>query len=165
MTRLFVAVWPPDVVLDALGDVERPRDQGVRWLPRKNLHVTLRFLGDADVDEVTDALSGATWRGTTVHVGPAIDVLGDHSLILPVEGVDELAATAAQATGGLGTHASRRRFQGHLTVARLSRPARPTRALGLRFAATFDADEVALVESTLTPEGARYDTLATWPAH
>ncbi len=163
MARLFVAVWPTDDVLDALADVERPRDQGVRWVPRENLHVTLRFLGDADEDEVADALAHTTWRGATARIGPAIDALSDRSLVLPVGGVDDLATTAARATDGLGSHRSRR-FRGHLTVARLARRARPQRALGLRFAATFDVVEVALVASTLTPDGARYDTLATWPA-
>lgn len=164
MTRLFVAVWPTDAVLDVLADLERPHDQGVRWIPRENLHVTLRFLGDADEADVAGALGRATWRATTARLGPAIDVLGDHSLVLPVSGVDELAATAARATEGLGTHRSRRPFHGHLTVARLARRARPHRAVGLRCGATFDVDEVALVASTLTPDGARYETLATWPA-
>jgi RNA 2',3'-cyclic 3'-phosphodiesterase len=56
MTRLFVAIWPPDDVLERLADVERPKDQGVKWVPPENLHITLRFLGDADVDEVTARL-------------------------------------------------------------------------------------------------------------
>ena len=56
MTRLFVAVWPPDHVIELLDDVERPRDPGVKWVPVENLHITLRFLGDADVDEVADHL-------------------------------------------------------------------------------------------------------------
>ena len=39
-------------LVDRLADIERPRDQGVKWVPQQNLHVTLRFLGDADVDDV-----------------------------------------------------------------------------------------------------------------
>ena len=35
--------------------------------------------------------------------------------------------------------------------------------LGARFDATFDVDEIALVHSRLHPDGARYDTLETWP--
>jgi 2'-5' RNA ligase len=84
--------------------------------------------------------------------------------VVPVRGVDELAASVAAATKGLGSHRERRHFHGHITLARLSRRARPARALGLRFDATFDVDEIALVASTLTPDGARYDTIATWPA-
>ena len=91
MTRLFVAIWPPDDVLDALADIERPKDQGVKWVPRENLHITLRFLGDADVDEVIARLADVNLPAATAVVGPAFDLLGERSLISPVAGIDELA--------------------------------------------------------------------------
>ncbi len=37
------------------------------------------------------------------------------------------------------------------------------RALGELVDVSWTPDEVALVESTLHPDGARYDTLETWP--
>ena len=163
MTRLFVAIWPSDDVLAALEDLERPKDQGVKWTPTENLHITLRFLGDADIDEVADRLSDVTLPRVTARVGPAHDVFAERSLILPVAGVDELAATVARATRGLGTERERPRFQGHITLARLARNARPDRSVGSRFAAEFEVDEVALVASTLAPSGAQYDTVGIWP--
>lgn len=163
MTRLFVAIWPPDDVLDRLADVERPKDQGVRWVPQENLHITLRFLGDADEHEVSARLDDVVLPAATAVVGPAFDLLGERSLISPVAGVDELAAVVQHAVRGLGTEPERRRFQGHITVARLARRARPFRSAGRRFEATFDVTEVALVASTLTESGAVYDTVATWP--
>lgn len=169
MTRLFVAVWPPDDVLDDLADVERPRDQGVKWVPRENLHLTLRFLGDADVDEVIEridrAVADTPLPATTVRIGPAFDLLGERSLIVPAAGLDDLAAATHRALRGLGNERERPRFVGHLTVARLARRARPQRAAGLRFEAAFDIDEIALVASTLRETGAQYETLATWPTH
>ncbi len=165
MTRLFVALWPPDDVLDRLADVERPKDQGVKWVPQENLHITLRFLGDADVDEVIDRLDHVLLPAATAVVGPAFDLLGERSLISPVTGVDDLAAVVLQALRGLGTERERKRFQGHITVARLARNARPRRSAGSRFDATFDVTEVALVESTLRDTGAVYETIATWPTH
>lgn len=163
MSRLFLAIWPPDEVLDRLADMERPKDQGVKWVPQENLHVTLRFLGDADEAEVVDRLDEVLLPAATAVVGPAFDLLGERSLITPVTGVDELAAVVQQAVRGLGTEPERRRFQGHITVARLARNARPRRSAGRRFDATFDVTEVALVESTLRDTGAVYDTVATWP--
>jgi 2'-5' RNA ligase len=162
MTRLFVAVWPPDGVLDRLNDLERPRDQGVRWLPTANLHVTLRFLGDADIDDVVDALDPVLLPAATATVGPAIDVFAERSLVLPVNGVDDLASVVHSATHDLGTERERRRFVGHLTVARLARGARPARSAGCLFQASFEVTEVALVASTLTDTGAVYETVATW---
>ncbi len=163
MARLFVAIWPPDDVLDRLADVERPKDQGVKWVPQENLHVTLRFLGDADEDEVAARLDQTLLPAAMAVIGPAFDLLGERSLISPVAGVDELAEVVHTALRGLGTEPERRRFQGHITVARLARHARPQRSAGRRFDAMFDVTEVALVASTLRDSGAVYDTVATWP--
>jgi 2'-5' RNA ligase len=163
MTRLFVALWPPEDVVELLDDVERPRDQGVKWVPIENLHITLRFLGDADVAEVSDRLDHVLLPAATAVLGPAFDLLGERSLITPVSGVDDLAAVVQQAVRGLGTQRERKRFQGHITVARLARHAKPVRSAGRPFEASFEVTEVALVASTLTDTGAVYETVATWP--
>ena len=163
MSRLFVAIWPPDDVLERFADIERPKDPGVKWVPQENLHITLRFLGDADVDDVSDRLDQTLLPSATAVLGPAFDLLGERSLITPVAGVDELAAVVQQAVRGLGTERERKRFQGHVTVARLARHARPSRSAGRTFDASFDVEEVALVESTLRDTGAVYETVGTWP--
>lgn len=163
MTRLFVAVWLPEEVLERFAEVERPRDPGVTWVPQENLHVTLRFLGDADVDEVVARLDEVDLPAATADVGPAFDLLGERALVSPVAGVDDLAETVRRALRGVGTERDRRSFHGHITVARLGRRARPGRSAGRRFEARFPVTEVALVESTLRESGAVYDTVATWP--
>lgn len=165
MARLFVAIWPPDDVLDRLADIERPKDQGVKWVPQENLHVTLRFLGEADETEVASRLDETLLPAATAVVGPAFDVLGERSLISPVAGVDELAQVVRQALRGVGTEPERTRFQGHLTLARLARNARPRRSAGRLFVASFEVHEIALVASTLHDTGAVYDTVATWKTH
>ncbi len=161
MARLFVAIWPPDEVLDALGDLPQPRDQGVRWVDRDKRHITLRFFRDADADALIDALDHAELPSATAHLGPSIDVLGERSLVVPVDGVDDLATAVDRTTRRESSSA--RRFYGHLTVARLARRARPHRSVGLRFSASFAVDRVALVHSDLQPDGAVYETLAEWP--
>ncbi|MEM8620700.1 MAG: RNA 2',3'-cyclic phosphodiesterase [Actinomycetota bacterium] len=161
MTRLFVAIWPPDEVLDALADLPQPRDPGVRWIAREQRHITLRFFPDANPDAVIDALDHIELPPATAQLGPAVDVLGERSLVIPVGGLDDLAAVVDRATRCDAP--SRRRFVGHLTVARLNRRARPQRSVGMRFAATFTVARVALVHSDLQPTGAVYETIATWP--
>ena len=165
MTRLFVAIWPPEHVLDELNDLERPRDQGVKWVPIENLHVTLRFLGGADVDEVIEALGEVVFPRATARLGPAIDVLAERSLVVPVAGVDDVAHVVRAATRGLGSERERRRFVGHLTLARLARRAHPSRSIGRLFDTSFEVSEVALVASTLADSGAVYETVCTWPTH
>jgi 2'-5' RNA ligase len=83
--------------------------------------------------------------------------------MLPVAGVDDLAEVVEQAMHGVGSANERRRFVGHLTLARLGKKARPDRSVGRLFEASFEVDEIALVASTLRDTGAVYETVETWP--
>ncbi len=132
-------------------------------MPPENWHVTLRFLGDADPNDVARALDAAVFGATTVRLGPAVDIGDERTLFVPAIGADELAAEVVRVTRHLGDQPIRATFRGHVTLARMKRRANMPRALGSLIDASWDPDEVALVESTLRPDGARYDTLATWP--
>jgi len=162
MTRLFVALWPPDEVREELRQLHRKDQRGVRFVPEDNWHVTLRFLGEADVDEVGAALDCTAFDAARARLGPAVDVLQERALVVPVGGVDELAAAVEEATGRIGQPA-RKRFHGHLTIARVKPHVPMPRVLGAMVQAEWDVAEVALVQSRLDPAGARYATLATWP--
>ena len=163
IARLFVAVWPPPAVVEELTALHRKDERGVRFVAPEQWHVTLRFLGQADPDEVADALDRTTLPGAHAHLGPAVDVLAERALVVPVDGVDTLAAAVTKATRQIGEPPPKR-FVGHLTLARLKRHANAPRALGALVSANFDVDEIALVQSRLHPDGARYETLRTWPA-
>lgn len=164
MSRLFVCLWPPDHVVAALEALHRKDQVGARFVPPENWHVTLRFLGDADPNDVATALSSASFRASRIDLGPAVDVGGERTLFVPATGADDLAAETVRVTRSLGTEPIRRRFLGHITIARLKRRANMPRVLGELISTSWTADEVALVESTLHPDGARYETLATYPA-
>lgn len=162
MARLFVAVWPTEEVIEALTVIHRKDQRGVRFVSPENWHITLRFLGEADPDAVAVALDDATFRANTARLGPAVDVLSERALIVPVEGVDGLAAVVADRTRHLG-EPPRKRFVGHLTIARVKAHVPMPRCLGDLVSAEFPIAEVALVESRLRPDGPRYETLTTWP--
>lgn len=161
MTRLFVAVWPPEEVVEELRALPRKDQRGVRFVGPEQWHVTLRFLGDADPLHVASALDGCRLTSATARLGPGVDVLGERSLVIPVGGLDVLAAEVRDLTAHIGEPA-RQRFVGHLTLARLKHYASMPRALGMSLSAEFEAEEVALVESRLHPDGARYETIETW---
>jgi 2'-5' RNA ligase len=161
MTRLFVAAWPTAEVIEALNDVARPPDHGVRWVPRSNWHITLRFVGDADVVDLAERLAAVALPRALAALGPAIEQLGRRQIVVPVEGVDTLARVVRSATGGIG-EPDRRRFHGHLTMARLAPGAHPS-ALGTPFLAEFEVAEIAVVASDLRSDGAVYTTLARFP--
>ena len=163
MSRLFVCLWPPEHVGTALRELHRKDQVGARFIPPENWHVTLRFVGEADPNELAEALSTARFAATTIQLGPAVDIGGEHTLFVPATGADGLAEEVVRSTRHLGDQPIRSTFRGHLTIARLKRRANMPRALGELIDASWTPDEVALVESTLRPDGARYDTLETWP--
>ena len=98
MSRLFVAVWPPDHVVDSLLGLHRKDEREARFIAPENWHVTMRFLGEAEPDAVCEALDRADFLTTVARMGPAVDVIHERVLVAPIAGVDELAATVASAT-------------------------------------------------------------------
>jgi 2'-5' RNA ligase len=174
--RLFVAVWPPASLVSQLRDLERPARPGLRWTTEDQWHVTIRFLGA--VDEVEQRqLQGLLGKVATaldvfeVRADPAAQSLGRAVWVLPVAGLDTLAARVAEATRGVGQPPPNRPFRGHITLARARRPGA---LAGLRTSMSLTQGEagasgrwriteITLVRSDLRPEGARYEVLGRWP--
>lgn len=162
-SRLFVAVTPPDEVLDAIAALPRPVEPGVRWTRRPAWHVTLRFLGnEVDEDEARRALRGLEAAPAVAEVGPVVSRLGRNVVCLPVAGLDALATAVRTATEQVGDPPEARRFAGHLTLARLKHRAACGLA-GTPFRARFDVRAVELVRSTLGERGPTYDVLVQVP--
>jgi 2'-5' RNA ligase len=163
MPRLFVAVWPPDDVLDRVAALPRPAIDGLRWTSRDRWHVTLRFLGAVDdVGPVSAALASVAAQPAPVaRLGPAVGRFGHRVLHVPVAGVEGLAEAVVAATAHLGRPPEDRPFAGHLTLARV----RPHGRVDLRplagtpVAGRWLVDAVCLVESRLSPAGAHYQVL------
>ena len=160
--RLFVAVWPPADVVTSLGRLVHEDEPGVRWVPPENLHVTLRFLGDAAPDEVVGRMAAAVLPAATAALGPVVSRLGHDAVVVPVSGLDDLAAVVRTVTADLGRPLGPRPFHGHLTIARLRRRA-ACGVAGAPVRATFPVDDVALVSSVTAASGAQYETLRRFP--
>ena len=164
MTRLFVAAWPTPDVVEALSDIARPPEHGVRWVPPSNWHITLRFVGEADAADaadLTERLAAVTLPRPLARLGPTIEQLGQRQVVVPVEGVDALAEVVRSATGAIG-EPDRHRFHGHLTIARLGSGAGAS-VVGSPFRAEFEVAEIVIVASDLRQDGAVYTTLARFP--
>jgi 2'-5' RNA ligase len=162
MARLFVAAWPPDDVVEEIAALRRKDQRGVRFVAPESWHLTLRFLGEADPDAVAAALDRGAFPSARVRLGPAVDVLSERALVVPASGLEELARVVTEHTAHLG-EPPRKRFVGHLTLARVKPYAEMPTTLGAMFHAEFDVHEIALVQSRLDPDGARYTTIGTWP--
>src|SRR3972149_10703388 len=73
MARAFVAVVPPDEVLDAVDlalSRARTRLPGARWSTRDQWHITLQFLGSrVDLDAIAEGMGELTVAAESVRVG------------------------------------------------------------------------------------------------
>jgi 2'-5' RNA ligase len=161
--RLFVALVPPAEVVAALP----PVPEGVRAVPREQVHLTLAFLGELPSAEPVGALlpaalvgpaprlqlAGAGRFGTAVWLG----LRGD------IDRLAELARRVQQVALDGGVALELRRWQPHLTVGRV-RDRRPWAidSLAGYTGPTAAWTEVRLVRSTLGPGGARHETLTSW---
>lgn len=160
--RLFVAAWPPQDVVARLAALPRRDVKGLRWTRPDQWHVTLRFLGtveDEDVGRVAAALAGVPVAGGEAVLGPAVGRFGQRILHVPVEGLAPAAAAVVAATAVFGEPPEDRPFRGHLTLARVSDRARvDLRPLaGAAMAASWPLGEITLVASRLGSSGARYE--------
>jgi 2'-5' RNA ligase len=161
MSRLFIAVWPSADVVAELMSLNRNEQPGVRFVRPENWHITLRFLGEADPDEVTDALNDTRLVSARAHLGPKVGVMAKRTLVVPVDRLDALVAAVTRSTSQIG-EAPRPGFVGHLTLARMNPNVPMPTAFGAPISAAFDVEAVALVESRLDQTGRRYETIGTW---
>lgn len=187
--RAFLAVLPSEPVAEAVAaEIERLRglSRAVAWVPRPNLHVTLRFLGEQTADrlrEVTGALEGRATTSApfclTLHGLGAFPSL-ERPRILWVGATG--GATAIRALHGLvegavescGLGREPRPWHPHLTIGRVLDQRRRGREVGpvLREAVREAAGRsfgvvpvrvISLMHSHLSPGGARYRELARIP--
>jgi 2'-5' RNA ligase len=174
MTRAFVAIRPPDGVLDAIAAASAAVDVAdARRTTRDQWHLTLQFLGDvADVDAVADALGTIRTAVGRVALGGAGAFAGARRAnvlwIGIAEGADYVTALAGEVNrvlASLGFAPDDRPFHPHLTLARARRRTFDARAAvaaldGRSFGDHWVVDTVTLFESRLGRDGARYEPRA-----
>jgi 2'-5' RNA ligase len=177
--RLFVALELPGTHRAALAGVcEQGRRGGVRWVAAENVHLTLKFLGEVDealVPEIEEALAAAAGEARPFALalrggGCFPNARSPRVIWVGVsEGAEEasrLAAEMERALGPLGFAPEKRRFRPHLTIGRPKDPRAAVAATADKIeqlrgfgAAAAEAAALALIKSTLTPEGAVYEVI------
>src|SRR5687767_4505041 len=105
--RLFVAVVPPPEVPAVIERLDRPPRPDVRWSTREQLHITLRFLGAVSEDDAASLIEalrqvGASLPSRHVELGPATHRLGRRTLVVPVDGLDDVGGAVVDATRTVG---------------------------------------------------------------
>jgi RNA 2',3'-cyclic 3'-phosphodiesterase len=168
--RLFVAVVPPEEVLEHLDEflsVRRELGEGLRWTVPDQWHLTLAFMesvADRHLDDLVERLGRAAHRRAPFELGFAgggafPNAARAKVLWLGVAGndtarteLDRLATGARAAATKAGAEVAGGKFRPHLTLARLGRPqevARWVRLLDAYEGPSWTVDEFALIESHL----------------
>jgi len=179
--RMFVAVRPPEPVIDDLDRYVEPRresDSTLRWSRPEHWHVTLAFLPDVaerDLDELTERLADTGTAGAPFSLGlagtgafpnPAKAKVLWLGLTGQVDELAHLAGNVRSAAGRAGTQVEGGPYRPHLTLARIGQPLDVTRWLRIfqtYESPTWTADELVLYRSHLGHGPSRYEPVATLP--
>ncbi|HTZ43670.1 MAG TPA: RNA 2',3'-cyclic phosphodiesterase [Jatrophihabitans sp.] len=179
--RMFVAVRPPDAVIEDLAEYVEPRrdvDSPLRWSRPEGWHVTLAFLpnvADRVLDELVERLTDTAatrpafamqLAGAGAFPNPARAKLLWAGVTGELGELARLAGNVRSAAGRAGTHVEGGEFRPHLTLARINRPLDVTRWLrvfDLYASASWQVAEIVLFHSQLGGGPARYRAVETFP--
>lgn len=182
--RAFIAIELSEDIQTQLGEIiselkRKIGDVPIRWVPVRNIHLTLKFLGDVSIANL-DMLKEILRSITASHSKFSISVGGIGAYPKPqqprviwvgVEAPPDLIAiqhSIESEAARLGYTRERRPFAPHLTLGRVSRSAsaREVRAIAdlledykLGFVGVTRVNEVHLFRSDLQPDGAVYTQL------
>jgi len=180
--RLFIAIELPSNVRRTLADhIQRLRkalpEASASWAREENLHLTLKFLGDTELNRV-EPLSQAIQRAANAAEPFEINI--ERCGAFPPNGAPRVLWVGVQDPCGqlaslqrrledecanVGFGREQRPFRPHLTIARIRNP-RGARRLGqVHKEAGFDREAVvvshlALIRSELLSEGSRHTVAA-----
>ena len=165
--RVFVALWPDDAVRNAIEKATRRvvRLSGGRPTAKRNLHITVVFLGAVDEEQLERAASVPP-----IEVGPielVLDVQGFFPTprvlwIGPQHVPPALTALEQSLWDGLeqvGFEREARIYRPHLTLARRARAVTDETASVVHWR----ADALTLVESVPLHRNVHYEPLRHWP--
>jgi len=177
--RLFIALPLTRQVEDELGRLKILLEQKggqVKWVAPKNIHLTVRFLGDTDerlVPQIIEKMDAVSARFQPVDT--VIDGLGGFPTISrprviwvgigrEVETLSELAAQMERGMQQLGFEREKKGFKSHLTLGRVRRPQGLDQLVDFLKEYRLEPipiqfDRLCLFKSTLTPSGPIYERL------
>jgi 2'-5' RNA ligase len=185
--RLFVAVELSAAVreeaarvaselADRFGPTAR---RAVTWVSPDRMHLTLRFIGDADAATAKELSRRLAVQFDTPAFRVAVEGVGAFPRSGPLrvvwlgitEGGEALARVHDEVEArleGLGLASEDRAFRAHLTLGRIRAPIGPEArqhlaSIGDAKIGSCDVRDVTLFESQLSPRGATYTALARGP--
>ncbi len=169
--RLFFAIQPSHKIQQALGNIAK--NQALKWGGRytrpENIHLTLLFLGNTDIDKI-DVLNTAVSNIKTETFDLIIHearfwkrnrIICAHADNYP-PALFTLVDAIKNAVRNAGLEFDDRTFKPHITLVR-----KAARYIPADFQKPFKwhVEEWLLMQSKQTDRGVRYDILGRWPLH
>ena len=183
--RLFIAIPIPEPVRDEIIRVQQELQplvphSVVRWARPDQFHLTLRFLGDVPADGVEDLKQSV---GAVCRNARPLSLRAEGVGFFPNPrsprviwvGIDDregflvdLQKQIETVAGQFSSEPGEKNFTGHVTLGRLKNP-RPTdtrdlatkaQSLEKRLFGEWPAHEIEILQSELSPAGARHTSLA-----
>jgi len=183
--RCFLAIDPPEVVLENIQAMQKRLKKSIRgvirWVRPEGIHLTLKFFGDisaGDVENISEVIARRTIAVPpfTLEIrgmGAFPDVTRPRIIWLGITGqvgnLRSLQKDLEEEFFTLGFPKEDRPFRAHLTMGRVKVPkgiiglAPAVETGGKLEAGNFIVGEVALFQSSLSPQGAIYTRLAAFP--
>jgi 2'-5' RNA ligase len=175
MRRLFVAIRPPEDIIDLLIDA-MDDSPALRWVSDDNLHLTLRFIGEVerplaeDIARALQTVHAESFALKLAGVGRFEQRNGGAlwAAVDPKAPVAALAAKVERSCQSVGLEPERRAFHPHITLARFGRGSKEAIAPFLRRNAAltskpFRVAGFTLFESRLSRHGAFHEAVAEFP--
>ena len=177
--RCFVAIPSPlneaaAPLIDELEGLAQSEKFRLRIAPPENLHITLKFIGNVETDQVgllDSILRNQSAKQTTFHLNCHGIGFFDNALYMGITENDTLrqfVANLNEAFTFLGYPIENIKFLPHITLARFSAAARPELTTLLQAYrktewGNLKIESVQLFRSETLPEGARYSSIGNYP--
>ncbi len=183
--RTFIAIEIPQEIKDTLGRLQaklKIAGADVKWVKTKNIHLTLKFLGEID-EQTQDRISLSLERlcrnrqPFSITLSSCGAFPNNHSPRVIWVGikqgdneVKEIAQKIEELSSIIGIPKETREFSSHITIGR-TRSGKNRRELAelldklaqKPLEGQFPAQKITLFKSTLTPHGPIYEPLKEFP--
>jgi 2'-5' RNA ligase len=187
LLRAFIAVEIPPEIQQAIAEktasLQKSAGRSVRWVTRRNLHLTLKFLGEiplSNVDLINRALMAEAGQHSPFKIeignlGAFPNVKRPRVIWIGLEAPPDLKTLqhgVESALERLGYAAEAKPFSPHLTIGRIRDQVSPDELQSLRAAlasiqigklGTAQVESVHLYQSDLQPGGSIYTRLFSAP--
>ncbi|HED16425.1 MAG TPA: RNA 2',3'-cyclic phosphodiesterase [Gammaproteobacteria bacterium] len=173
--RLFLALWPDQTLREAIHNCSNEllvaqQDWHGRLVDKRNLHMTLAFLGSVATDRldcIKKAAASLCWQAFTLQLDqPGFWDRARVAWLAPTDIPQQLTDLEQQLRRSLvtcGFAQQQRDYHPHVTLARKCRaPESSDVPAPLQQSLVWEVNNLVLVSSVTDPAGVRYEVIGRW---